>query len=330
MADSPLVEQVRRLRQAQAKREAAELERLVKAFVSIHQAVQAKADALALKLAALDRTPTAGELQRLAQFKQTIETAEAELDKYRAFMEVQLKAASNEAVAFGETDARAMARTAAQMAGINVTFRTLSPDVIEQLVGFLDPKGPLYERLGRLPSVTAEQIADKLIVGVGMGKNPRTLAADITNTLGMGLTDSLRMTRTVQLWSYREANRASYVANGDVVGSWVWYAELEDACPACVAMHGSVHPLSEPLNDHHNGRCTMIPMLAGQESDIELGTDWFEQQSEEKQKEVLGESKFSAWKEGKFQMAEISGVTNDPVYGAMRVERSLKELSGGR
>jgi hypothetical protein len=319
---------VERLRQAQRFREAAELERLVRAFVSIHNAVQAKADALAVKLSTLDRVPTRGELVRMAQYKDAIETAQEELDKYATFMQVELQTTSHEAVTFGEIDARQLSKIAAQSAGISAQFRTLSPDIITQLVGFLDPRGPLYKRLDGMPGYTADQVSERLIEGVGMGQNPKVIAAGITNTLGMALTDSLRMTRTVQLWSYREASRASYVANNDVVGYWVWYADLANACPACVVMHGSEHPLDEPLDDHHNGGCTPIPMLTGQTNYIEQGADWFANQSEEQQKATLGDTKWQAWKDGKFKLADLPQQTPNDVYGMMRTERSLKDLVG--
>jgi len=326
--DSPLIQQVKRLRAAQAANDAKELERLARAFVVIHNEVQAKADALAVKLATLDHKPTMGELTRMSQYKDTIATAEKELEKYRAFMDINIRSTSSDAVAAGEADARRMAQIAAQAAGINAQFRTLSPDVITQLVGFLDPRGPLYKRLDGMPKYTAEQVADKIITGVGMGKNPKVIAREITDALGMGLTDSMRTARTVQLWSYREASRASYVANQDIVSGWVWFAELETACDSCVAMHGTEHTLDETLDDHHNGRCAMIPLLTGQENPIESGSDWFAQQNEEQQRATLGPGKFDAWKEGKFQLSDIPQQTPNDVYGMMRTAKPLKDLVG--
>lgn len=327
MPESPIIEQVSRFRAAQARRETQELKRLVDAYRVIYKAAQRDADALMLAIEANGGTMTRGQLVRLQQYKNLMRDVVEELEKYKAFVSVEIGTASAASITEGERAARVLARLVIEDAGISAQFRTLNPAVIETLLGFLDRGGPLYKRLDGLPKWTAEQMAEAILEGIGMGKNPRTIGGIITRTLGMGLTDSMRMMRTVQLWSYREANRASYNANSDVVQGWVWYAELDDAtCASCVAQHGSVHPLDEPLNDHHNGRCAMVPLVIGAPNQITAGADWFTSQSEETQKAILGASKWDAWKNGKFDLAEVSGVKADPVYGDMRVEKSLKEL----
>lgn len=327
---SPVIEQVRRLRAAQAARETAELRRLVEAYQGVHMAAQREAELLAAAIQAAGPGVTQTQVMRMRQYQQLMATTQTELEQYRGYMEVELKRVSRESITAGESAARALTRLAAQQVGVDVGLFRLNPLVIEELVGFLDPRGPLYKRLGGFPGATADQMSAAIIEGVGLGKNPRTIAAIITDTLGMGLTDSMRMMRTTQLWSYREANRASYLANSEVVANWIWYASLDElVCASCVAMHGTVHALSEPLNDHHNGRCAMIPMMVGAPNWIEPGTDWFESQGEAMQRAILGGSKFEAWRAGDFAMADVSGVRINDVYGPMRVERSLKDLVGG-
>jgi hypothetical protein len=149
--------------------------------------------------------------------------------------------------------------------------------------------------------------------------------------MGGGLTDALRLTRTTQIWSYREANRASYIANGDIVKGWIWYADLAQACPACWAMHGKEFPLDEVLDDHHNGHCAMLPLVIGDKNDIPLGTEQFDNLNEEQQRAILGNAKFDAWNDGKFTLADIVNDNKDTpndVYGPMRTEKSLKDLIG--
>lgn len=342
MPTSPLIEQVKRLKRAQAAQEARELDRLVRAYAVINQAAARDAEALALQIAQIftetGKYPTPAQIQRLSRYRELMATVNQELGKYETFMRVEMGLSSRLAITEGERDARTLARLAARGVGVTTTFIPLNPSTIEQLAGFLDPRGPLYQRLGLLSGWTADQVSEKILEGVGLGLNPRTTARalskklmdGVTERLGMGLTDSLRMMRTVQLWSYREANRASYIANSDVVRGWVWYAELDGlTCPSCYAMHGTEHPMSEPLNDHHNGRCTMLPMVIGSSNPVkESGLQAFDKLNEEQQKEILGASKWDAWKEGKFTLADVSGVSNDKVYGDMRVERSLKDLLG--
>jgi hypothetical protein len=325
--NSPITNLVKQLRAAQSANEGAELERLVRAFASIHDRAQKDAALLAAELLKQEGPITPAKLMKMRQYRELMDTTEAELEKYKSFMQIELRTQSQDAIRVGEIDARNLTSATLRQMGVTATLNMVNPAVIEQLVGFLDPGGPLYKRLDGLPKYTAEQVSQAIIEGVGLGRNPKTIARDITRTMGMGLTDSMRMMRTAQLYSYREANRASYVANGDIVGGWIWYAELDTVtCASCWAMHGTEHSNDEVLDDHHNGRCAMVPMVKGFPNDIEPGVDQFNNLNEEEQKAILGPAKFEAWKDGKFSLADITGMHADEVYGDMRIERSLKDL----
>ena len=154
------------------------------------------------------------------------------------------------------------------------------------------------------------------------------IAGIIRDELGGGLTDALRMTRTVQIYSYREASRASMVANQDVLEGWVWHAHFDDrVCMSCVVMHGSIHPIGETLNDHHNGRCVAMPLVIGFENPItQSGAEWFQGQSEATQRALMGPGKFKAWREGRISLEQLTYEREDDVYGLMRGEPSLRSL----
>jgi hypothetical protein len=169
-----------------------------------------------------------------------------------------------------------------------------------------------------------------MIEGIGLGYNPRKIASIIVDALGQALTDTLRTVRTANLWAYREANRATYIANQQYLAGWVWHANLNDdrTCMSCIAMHGTVHPLDEPLDDHHNGRCAPIPLVIGRENPVESGVDWFENLSEAEQRSRMGAKFFEAWQDGKFKLADMPGQYDDDVYGQMRRSRTLQDLLG--
>jgi hypothetical protein len=198
------------------------------------------------------------------------------------------------------------------------------------LLGFLSPNGTLYERIGKLAETNAQNVAEKILEGVSLGYNPKKIAGIIRDELGGGLTDALRMTRTVQLWSYREATRANYINNSDVIEGWIWYADLPgEPCMACIAEHGSFHTLDETLDDHYNGRCTMIPVVAGMPGIVDqTGEDWFNELPESQQRGLMGDSKYEAWKENKFEFGQLATKHSDDVYGQMTTETALKDLLG--
>lgn len=106
-------------------------------------------------------------------------------------------------------------------------------------------------------------------------------------------------------------------------------------------MHGSIHPNDEMLADHHEGRCSAIPVLATWEElgimgvpetrpEIQSGEDWFKGLSETRQKEMMGGAKWRAWKAGAFEFGQLTKPYNSPVYGKMLREASLKEILGDK
>lgn len=209
-------------------------------------------------------------------------------------------------------------------------------DAIDILGNMLAPNSPLYKRLKMYGAYHADSIAQALkdiitnTLTTGQGQSlianlMRQAELIITNALA----DAIRLVRTSLLYAYREATRLNYSANG--VSQWQWLAKLDDrVCMSCVVMHGTVHSIDESLNDHHNGRCAMIPIVDGilliEEN---AGQTWFNGLGQAQQKAMMGKGRYEAWKAGNFELPQISTFYDDAVYGQMRRETSLKELVKG-
>jgi hypothetical protein len=207
-------------------------------------------------------------------------------------------------------------------------FKGLESGVVKQLLKFLDPESALYARLKLITDGTIDAVVRTIIDGVGSGFNPRKIASMIQDAFARGLTDALRNTRTVQIWSYRESARANYIAS-DIVKGWYWWAELDDkVCMSCVAQHGTLHPLDEKLDDHDNGRCAAIPYIPNITDEPTTGEAWFTSLPDAQQKSMMGAGRYQAWKDGKFEFLQLSRQHEDERYGTMRYEASLKYLLG--
>lgn len=109
----------------------------------------------------------------------------------------------------------------------------------------------------------------ELVRGVRTGTNPRETARrmvrQVEGAFNGGLSRALVITRTESLDAYRKAAAATQETSKDVLTGWVWLAHLGDTrtCPACWAMHGTVHPLSEPGPlGHPQCRCSRAPKTA--------------------------------------------------------------------
>lgn len=174
-----------------------------------------------------------------------------------------------------------------------------------------------------------------MIDGIVMGRGPATTAAAIRGELGQGLTWVLNTARTAQVYSYRQATTASYIANSDIVEGWKWWAALDArVCMSCVAKHGSRHKVDEPLNDHHSGRCVALPIVslpngAGDIPDT-TGEQWFNGLQTSQQVDLMGPAMHRAWKANEFSIQDLIEPYQDPVYGEMLRAASLKGVLGER
>jgi hypothetical protein len=328
----PIIQAADAYRAALLAKDAQAMNRLISAYRSVFNRLKDKIDLLVVEIEKAGGTLTPGQVARMERYTQLITQAAEELRDYQAITKAEIEAVSRFGISQGVTDARNLMSVAAtgtpQIAG---AFNVLPKGAIEQLLGFLSPDGPLYSRLSLLAPTTVEGVSKAILDGVAMGSNPRVIAREITNAFGMGLTDSMRMTRTVQLWSYRESNRATYVANQDVVTGWVWHADLSPrTCMSCLANHGKVFPLDEPLRDHFNGRCAAIPLLNGQENPVGEGSGekWFREQSKGTQVQMMGKGKHAAWTKGLFEFSQLTTEQKNDVYGLMKTETPLKQLVG--
>jgi hypothetical protein len=313
------------------------LDRLEQAYLLSVPGVERQSAAL---VEWLETHPNANSAQvkNSAAYKNLMVTITEELDDYEVILKTEVRRSANESADNGLIGGQALIIAAlASALGVRIqdvpadVYQTAGPDALDFLADYLNPAGPLYERINSLSSYHAEQIAAGIIEQVTQGKNPRDVADWIVDAYGMPLTDALRTTRTVQLYSYRQAESAQYTANGDVLEGVVWSAELGDgrACISCIALHGQVFPLGTLANDHHNGRCAMIPLVKGEGNIIEqTGQAWFEGLDEGQQRDIMGAKKWEAWQDGKFEFSALSQPYQDDVYGEMRREASLKDLIG--
>jgi hypothetical protein len=325
-----VIQMAEQFRAALLARDAEVLGRVARAYSDIARSLQHQIDALLLTI---ERdAPTPGQVAKMSRFLGLMDDVEAQLGKFGGWAEIEMNSAARAAIAQSVQDARQLViLSAGGNPAIIAGFNHLPVNTIESLLGFLQPNSALFTRLQMLAPATADIVRSKLIEGVGLGYGPVKLASRITDALGLGLTDALRMTRTVQLYSYREAARATFVANSDVVEGWYWYAELDgETCASCWAEHGTFHDNDEVLDDHYNGRCAMIPAVIGQDNPVDQsGEDAFGQLSPDKQQEILGPGKYDAWQAGKFEFSALSSQHEDEIYGTMRGEATLADLVGG-
>jgi len=303
------------------RQDAAALTRLAKTYHQLYLRMQSKLDSLLLAISQLE-SPTQGQIMRLAQYKNLLTALETELAKYSAYVEVEIRNTADAAVGMAIKQTEQFLRAA----GYTMT-RSLPKNAIYSMLGFLQEDSPLWKRIGELAPFNTQKVANALLEAVTFGYNPAKTAKLFENVMGGGLTDAMRMTRTAQLYASREANRASYIANEDVVEGWIWWSSLDsDTCMACAIEHGTIHSNDESMDSHYNCRCTSIPVVAGYDDKVQTGADWFNNLSEKQQRDMMGNSAFDAWKSGAFDLSDMATRRHDDVYGEMLARTPLQDL----
>lgn len=186
----------------------------------------------------------------------------------------------------------------------------------------------------------------ELIRGVASGSNPRVTAVRMVRRAEQGfnggLTRALTIARTETLDAHRAAAALGQAQHADVLGGWIWLAELSTrTCPSCFAQHGSEHPLSEPGPfDHQQGRCSRMPQtktwaelgfpdMKEPASIIPDAGAYFDRLPAADQKKILGVRGHEAWKAGEFPMTDWSARRTTPGWRDSYVPAKPPQ-SGGR
>jgi hypothetical protein len=321
----PILDLARRQKSQLAASDKQNLDQVARAYAALYGRLDGRVEALVAAIEGMEPPVTAAQVKRLPQYRALLRDGREELERFLPYLETVIGAAGVTGVTLGLAHSGQLISAMTGSRFPSLTVRAMQP-----LLNYLRPDGPLYARLRLITDGTIEQVVAKIVEGVGLGKNPRTIARLIQDAFGGGLTDALRNVRTVQLWSYRDSARANYMASGGIVEGWIWYAELDsDTCMSCVAQHGTIHDLDEQLDDHYNGRCAAIPYIPEFGNPVEQsGEEWFSGLSAEEQRAMMGKEKHGAWTEGKFEFPALSRQTANEVWGTMRTEASLASLIG--
>jgi len=263
------------------------------------------------------------ENNRLKAFRSQVER---ELRQFAEYAEQTVRDEQREAIGAAGQQAQ---RTVKSMLGVEPGWNAFDERAIESLVGLSQADSPLHQLLLSIQASGAQAAENALLDGMLLGQNPRAVAGVLKQALGLGLSRALTIARTETLRAHREATLASYQANQHLVGGWTWHSAADErTCGCCWAMHGTEHTLEEKLNGHPNCRCGMVPILLGIDFKVKPGVELFARLNAEQQIRILGPAKWIAWKDGKFTLTDLVGIRESPVWGSMRVERSLAGMVG--
>lgn len=335
--NAPLVELANQFRRALMRREDKAAASMIRSWDGIWQSVQKEVVSLFEDVAerrARGEVIAPATIQQMDRYRALLHQIDGELARLSPEMAADLRAAQLKAVDSALSESEVLAQSALPFpdmvsARMMSTWNRLPVGAIESMVGVLQDGSPVSAVLERYGTEAAQGMAEMLQAGLAEGKGPREVARLMRNAWDVGKGKAELIARTEMLRAHRTATHQNYRRNSNIVKGWVWNAHLGgDArtCAACLALHGSVHSLDEPMQDHPFGRCTATPQtiswadlgISGIEEKPAIAPGdsarWLAEQSAETQREILGTS-YDAYNEGRVQLGDLLAWHDDPLYG---------------
>ena len=343
MPDPETVKVVLEFRRRLLALDATAAAKLVAAYGPIWTEIKGEIDNLLAQVA--ERELTWGQTQRLGRLTDILGQVEREVSRYSRTARGVITDAQRAAVGLSQQAVRRTVNVALPpgitldiLARQGIAWNALPVEAFETFVGLSGNGAPLGRLLSTLGSEAAAGVKEALGQGIVQGRGPRETARLVRNRFGMPLTRSLAISRTETLKSYREASRLQYTANKVVVKGYRRVsAKDERVCLACIALDDKLYENDEPLDEHVNGRCALVPQTVTYR-DLGLDVDdpreesmnareWFEEQEVATQREMLGAGRYAAWKDGAFDLEDMAKVERNATWGDQAVEKTLAELT---
>lgn len=305
---------------------------MVREYGAAWQRVKTQLDALTELIEAARK---AGEevnpswLFRQNRLQSLLGQVETEIARFVDYAEPEISRQQREAVEAAQRHVQEQVGVLADDATILAKFDRLAADAVSDLIGFTE-SGPLRELLDEMGPQVSRGFREAMIESLVVGRNPRETARRIRKEFSAGLARTLRISRTETLRVYREATRRNYQENENIISGWMWLcAKQARTCAACLAMDGTIHPLSERLNDHPNGRCTSIAVPKNATlPPRDTGKQWFDKQDEVTQRKILGSAGYEAYKAKAVTLDDFVGLRKSRDWGSTRYARSLRSIVG--
>lgn len=185
-------------------------------------------------------------------------------------------------------------------------------------------------------------VKNRLIQGVAMdgrGSVVSRMLRTAETAFNRGMADALRVAKSELADAGRYAAFESHKRNAGLLSGWMWIASRDRrCCPACFAMHGTVHPIDEMgPSDHANGRCSRLAIVRPW-SDLGLGDipepeppmidgrAAFNQLSDADQLAVMGPGRLAALRSGRIDWSDLATRRDVPGWRPAYFATPLRDL----
>jgi len=262
-------------------------------------------------------TITIARLMQMDRYRALIADAARQQEQYSRWLADSIATDQRYQVAQGITDAQQLIIAAGQDAKIaSLIFDRINVDAVEFMIGFAADGSPLYDLLRASYPESVLKLTDDLVQGIARGLGPRATAAAMAENMAGNLDRALLIARTEQLRALR-AGSLEQMRESNVVSGYIRRAQRNGTvCPACLSLDGTEYDVMEDISSHPNCQCFLQPKLRfGKTPSFPTGQEWFDDQPESMQREILGKGKFELFQSGKLNWGNLAKVEDNPTWG---------------
>lgn len=320
-------------KQALLRQEQQQMQAMAQQWQRVEAALQDQVELFARRVAEDGLTP--GQLQsrrfQLDRYQSLLRQVQIELDKYTSYADTLITSQQRTLAQAAIAQAGQAIQAVATEAGTRIAFDILPVSAVENMVGLAGNGSPLRTVLTNGYGAGADGMLNQLIRATALGQNPRVTArAMVRQGLSQSLNHMMVVARSEQLRVFRESSRMAYQRSGVVSGYKRLATKDSRTCAGCLMADGELYRLDEPLREHAQGRCALLPVVDGLPPvRWQTGQDWFREQPPDTQMSILGPGRFAAWQRGAFDLDALVTVRQNATWGDSLQPTPLRELISG-
>jgi len=326
-AEPEVVRLARQFRAELASADERQLRLMAARYLDVADALQDGIESLALsieELRAEGKAVAIGRIYRLERYQRLLGQLMRELSRFNGWALAIINTRQRELIVQGAEDASSLLR--AGQPGITVRFDALHREAIEAMVGIAREGTPLAALLDASYGETTAAIHRTLASSIGLGRGPRQTARLLTKNCQLPLQRALRIARTEQLRAYRLATLDTYRSAGVALYQRV-AARDPNTCIACLSMDGTIYSTETSLDDHVNGRCSIVPLFSAAEAYAAgAAQEWFDAQDRDMQLQIMGPARLELYRSGRVDWSELAVRKDDPIWGGAWVPTPVSVL----
>ena len=306
------------------RREAEVMREMAAAWLKVERALEAEMLRTAVELGG-EAMVTEAMILRNTRFQDLMYQARAQYAGFADAFDERVTQLQKENLKHGiDSAAELLNATKAEFA-LQFAFQKLPVNAIEAMIGFAADGSPLRNLLMKSYGESTRGILDGLLTGLAKGLNPNDVAQLMNEGFSVGFGRALTIARTEQLRAYRMGSLEQYRQSG-VVMQYKRLATKDNlTCLGCLMQDGEIYSTEEEFAEHPNGRCVLIPVPMGADPQWESGKDWLKGLPADRQKEILGNTRYEMYQNGT-PLEAMSTLKPDAVWGGSWVPTAVKDL----